>query len=170
MDKIKDQANKVSQLVFASDTGAAYQKTFSITWEILRETGVLVWLVLCLGFVAGEWFWRNSIALGRNARSWYVSFSEKDKSPEEQSFSATGKAILEAGQSGATYLLTKAREQLGIKAPETPVAPSAAPPASASQQQTPAPAPAAPSAKAAPAKAASDAPASDTSEDEIEDV
>lgn len=147
MDKIKEQANKVSQLVFASETGAAYQKTLALTWAILRETGILLWLVVCLVFVGSDWFWHNSIRLGRNARSWYTGLSEKPQS-SEQSFTATGQSILEVGKSGAAYLLTQARQQLGLPQP-APVSPAASVP-------TP---PITPAATAAPTPAGPPAPA-----------
>jgi hypothetical protein len=136
MDKIKEQANKVSQLVFASETGAAYQKTLALTWAILRETGVLLWLVVCLVFVGSDWFWHNSIRLGRSARSWYTSFSQEPQS-SEQSFTATGQSLVEVGKSGAAYLLTQARQQLGLS--EQPAA--SVPPAAAVPPATPVPTP-----------------------------
>ncbi len=135
MDKIKDQASVVSQLVFAGETGEIYKKMLSRTWDILRETGILLWLVICLTFVGGEWFYRNSVSLGRNARTWYANLSTKSADTESPSMEATGAALLGSVKSGAAYLLSQARQQLGLPDPEptapvtqaTPVAPPSPP-------------------------------------------
>ncbi|TVP67818.1 MAG: hypothetical protein EA342_07635 [Leptolyngbya sp. LCM1.Bin17] len=139
MDKIKEQANQVSQLVFASDTGELYKKTFIRTWEILKETGILVWLVICLTFVGAEWFYRSSVGLGRNARVWYNGLGEKTEKSEAQSAASTGQAVLDTVQSGATYLLSQARKQLGLKDSEPlPTAPAPSQPAVDSSPPAPA--------------------------------
>lgn len=122
MDKIKDQASKVSQLLLAPETGATYTRTLTLTWAILRETGLLVWLAICLVFVGTDWFWNNSIQLGRKARVWYNGLSEKADETTSQPLGTTGQSLLEVGRSGANYLLTQARAQLGIKEPPASVA------------------------------------------------
>ncbi|MBE9156733.1 hypothetical protein IQ265_07815 [Nodosilinea sp. LEGE 06152] len=135
MDKIKEQANVVSQLLFSADTSEIYKKALARTWDILREVGILLWLVICLTFVGGEWFYRTAVGLGRSTRAWYVGLSEKDSTADAQPITSTGQALLDTVQSGTSYLLAQARQQLGIPAPE-PLAPVAAP--------APAPAPSAP--------------------------
>ncbi|MEB3269579.1 MAG: hypothetical protein VKJ09_13630 [Leptolyngbya sp.] len=163
MDKIKAQAGKVGQLVFAADTGSTYQKALVRTWEILRETALLVWLAICLVFVGGEWLWYTAIGLGSKARTWYEGLSQSNSS-EEKSFSEMGQSLLTAGENGAAFLLYQAKKQLGIDAePPTPKAPPAKP--------TPSPAPVAaepPAPKAAPAPPAA-APAADDA-DEVDDA
>ncbi|HEY9887509.1 MAG TPA: hypothetical protein V6D02_03860 [Candidatus Obscuribacterales bacterium] len=137
MEKIKTQANKVSELVFAADTGSTYQKTLTLTWNILRETGVLVWLVLCLVFVGGEWFWKNSVSLGRKARDWYNDL-QTPSTTEPKSVSAMGQSALTALGSGAETLLYNAKKQLGMEAvPPTPKA-VATPPVATSPPAAPA--------------------------------
>lgn len=133
MDRIKDQASKLSQLLLAPETGATYTRTLTLTWAILRETGLLVWLVICLAFVGTDWFWNNSIQLGRKARVWYNGLSEKADTTTSQPLGTTGQSLLEAGKSGANYLLAQARAQLGLKetpAPLASTATSAVPPVS----------------------------------------
>jgi hypothetical protein len=127
VEKIKTQAGKVSELIFAADTGATYQKTLILTWKILRETGLLLWLILCLVFVGGEWFWKTSIRLGHKTRNWY---EELQTPTVEESKSATemGQSALNALSSGAETLLYKAKKQLGIDA--EPPAPKPAKPVS----------------------------------------
>ncbi|HEY9879547.1 MAG TPA: hypothetical protein V6D29_13910 [Leptolyngbyaceae cyanobacterium] len=140
MDRIKDQSNRVSQLVFAPETGATYKKTLTLTWDILRETGLLVWLVICLVFVGTDWFWNNSIRLGRNARAWYDGLGEKSES-SEQSLAEKSQSLLEVGKSGAAYLLAQARQQLGMPQPQPDVAVTpAAPKVAAAPAPTPVPA------------------------------
>lgn len=138
MDKIKQQANTVSQLVFSPDTGQTYKKTLLLTWNILRETGILIWLVICLVFVGGEWFYRNSVQLGRSARNWYNNLGETEGKSEAEAATSTGEALLTSVQSGTAYLLSRARQQLGIPDPEpAPEAPTSAPPKPTAVATTP---------------------------------
>ncbi len=130
MDKIKQQANIVRQLLFAGDTAQIYQQTLTRTWDILRETSQLIWLVICLTFVGGEWFYRRSVQLGRDTRTWYNDLSSQPPSPGEgQSMETTGQALLDTVQSGTSYLLSQARKQLGLQEPPAPPATPGAPPA-----------------------------------------
>ncbi len=129
MDKIKDQATIVSQLLFANDTGDIYKRTLTRTWDILREVGILLWLVLCLTFVGGEWFYRTSVGLGRSTRAWYTELSQKDSSAEAQPITSTGQALFDTVKSSTSYLLARARQQLGLPEPPPPEPPVAATPA-----------------------------------------
>lgn len=147
MDKIKEQANVVSQLVFSGETGEIYKKMFGRTWDILRETGILLWLVVCLTFVGGEWFYRSSVSLGRSTRTWYTNFSTKSAETESPSMEATGEALLGTVKSSAAYLLGQARQQLGLPELEPP---TAAPTTPAPKAPAPAPAPPAPPTAPAP--------------------
>lgn len=127
MDTIKTQANKVSELVFSADTGATYRKTLVLTWNILRETGVLLWLVICLVFVGGEWFWKNSISLGRKTRDWYNDL-QTPSTEEPKSATAIGQSAWTTLSTSTETLLYKAKQQLGIDAePPAPKAPAPEP-------------------------------------------
>jgi hypothetical protein len=149
MDKIKAQTNKLGEILLAPETGAAYTKTLTLTWTILRETGILVWLVICLAFVGTDWFWNNSIDLGRKARVWYNGLSEKAEDTATQPLGTTGQSLLEVGKSGTAYLLAQARKQLGLK--EEVNGSVATPPKPAPVATAPTPAPvAAPTAVAEP--------------------
>lgn len=132
MDKIKNQSSKVSELLFAPETGATYKKTVVLTWDILRETGILLWLIICLVFVGGEWFWKNSIRLGKGTRSWYEGLKESGQE-ESKSASEMGQSVMAALGTGTANLLYQAKQQLGIEAeppaPPAPPAKPAAPPA-----------------------------------------
>lgn len=144
MDKIKAQAGKVGQLVFAGDTSSTYGKALTLTWDILRETALLVWLVVCLVFVGGEWFWHIAMGLGAKARTWYDGLSQTDNSSEEKSFTEMGQSLMTAGENGAAFLLYQAKKQLGIDAePPTPKTPPKKPAPAASVPAAPAPTPAA---------------------------
>jgi len=144
MDKIKDQVNIVSQLLFANDTGDIYKKTLTRTWDILREVGILLWLVLCLTFVGGEWFYRTSVGLGRSTRAWYTELSQKDSSVEAQPITSTGQALFDTVKSSTSYLLAQARQQLGLPEPPPPDPVAATPAPKPVAPVAPPPAPVAP--------------------------
>ncbi len=120
MDRLKAQAAKLVQLLLAADTFAAYQKALQITWEIIKETALLIWLVICLVLVLGDWFWKTATQLGQSTRSWFTNMQEVSS---DQVATETGKALLTAGSSTINFTLNKAREQLGLPIPEEPPAP-----------------------------------------------
>lgn len=109
--QISAQASKLWQIVSAPSTAEIYQQALAVTVTILRETANLVWLVFCLVLVAFDWFWNNSIALGRKARAWVNRFDSADNS---QKASQMGQEIMVAGRSSLDYLIAQAREQLGL--------------------------------------------------------
>ncbi|MGD1941433.1 MAG: hypothetical protein ACFB0G_08960 [Leptolyngbyaceae cyanobacterium] len=148
MEKIKGQASRVSELVFAADTATTYQKAIVLTLKILRETAVLLWLAVCLVFVGGEWFWKNSISLGRKGRDWYNDLQAPSADEEPKSATAIGQSALTALGTSTETLLYKAKQQLGIDA-QPPAPKPVAPTTSAPKPATPAPPPA-PQATAAP--------------------
>ena len=138
MEKIKIQANKVGELVFSADTGVTYKKAFVLTWNILRETGLLLWLVICFVFVGGEWFWKTSLDLGRKTRVWYEGL-QTSTTEEPKSATAMGQSALTALGSSTETLLYKAKKQLGMEA--EPPAPKPAKPLATAPSSEPTPPP-----------------------------
>lgn len=119
MNKLKTQANKLWQLIFDPSTAATYQQTLGTTWAILRETGLLIWLVVCLVLVLGDWFWQASYATGQNTRTWVNNMQTSAQEPIADASSGdvlgkTGKSLLSAGRSSLAATLAAAKEQLGI--------------------------------------------------------
>jgi len=135
VDKIKTQAGKVGDIIFDAETGATYKKTVTLTWAILRETGVLLWLVVCLLFVGAEWFWQKSITLGQSTRGWYEGLNEpRDEAPKSPT--EMGQSALSALGTGTATLLYQAKKQLGIEA-QTPAAQPPPPPVKAAPAPEP---------------------------------
>lgn len=121
-NQVQTQAAKVWQTITDPSTAATYQKTANVTWVILKETGLLIWLVICLGLVGGEWIWKTGYRTGWNVRGWINSL---DKSNTENLLNETGKSFLEVSKSAAAAAIATAKEQLGIESkPEPPLVPS----------------------------------------------
>ncbi len=131
MDKIKAQADKLWRLIANPATGETFQKTITLTWSLLKETGLLLWLVLCLGLVLGDWFWKYSYQAGQRARIWVndlqtpkpseAAVEVPDASPNtSKMLSTTGKSLLAAGQASIKAVLNTAKGQLGIEIPPEP--------------------------------------------------
>lgn len=110
MDRIKAQANKLRTLLLEPQTYAAYKNVVVTTWAIAWETALLIWLSLCLFLVVFEWFWHNSLAMGRNSRQW---FDQLDSSSENVA-AETGKALLSAGRNSLDFTIATAKQQLGL--------------------------------------------------------
>jgi hypothetical protein len=125
------QIAKLRQIITAQETLSSYQQVVAVTWTILKETAVLLWLVLCLVLVAADWFWTNSLQTGRKARAWVNSF-DLEQTDSNQMASQMGQTIVTAGKASLDYAIAQAREQLGlptkpeaaVPAPVKPIAPS----------------------------------------------
>ncbi|PZV14955.1 MAG: hypothetical protein DCF22_07895 [Leptolyngbya sp.] len=125
MDRIKTQANRLWQLISNPSTAATYQQTLGTTWAILKETGLLLWLVVCLVFVLGDWFWQASYATGQKTRIWIdnLQASTQEATTETSGsdlLNKTGQSLLSVGQTSFAAALAAAKGQLGIEA--TPAA------------------------------------------------
>ncbi len=135
--QIQTQASKLWTTVTSPDTTATYQKTATVTWAILKETGYLLWLTVCLVLVVGEWIWKTGYRTGWHVRSWINNMSNQEASAD-QMLSDTGKSLLEVGKSTAAAAIAAAKEQLGIEnKPEPPLVMSPPP----APKATPAPEP-----------------------------
>ena len=132
-NQIQTQSAKVWETIAAPETGATFQKTGSLTWTILKETGYLVWLVFCLTLVAGEWIWKTGYRTGYGLREWLNNF---ERPSPDRLLSATGQSLLGVGKNGFTAVLSTAKNQLGIEA-EPIVEESALTPAIASPPTPP---------------------------------
>lgn len=118
--QISSQANKVWQIVTAPDTAVTYQQALSLTWTIVKEAALLVWLVLCLVLVVFDWFWTNSIYAGRRARLWIESFDQQDTN---QMATEAGKALVTTSRNSLAFAISQARERLGLPEKQEPTLP-----------------------------------------------
>lgn len=147
MDRIRTQANKLGSLLADSETRQIYGRTLQLTWQILRETALLLWLVVCLLLVGLNWGWNASIQAGRGFRAWTSDLKPSEESDPLSSanLSDVGQNLLSAGAAGANFLVRQAREQVGLPQPPEPepaaIAPApkpSAPPAPAAAAPSPA--------------------------------
>jgi len=115
MHRIKTQADQLWALLLEPQTYATYKNVVVITWAIAREAALLGWLTLCLFLVGFEWFWHNSLAVGRNTRNWFNQLEDSS----EQVASETGKALLAAGRNSLDFTIATAKQQLGLS-PDSP--------------------------------------------------
>lgn len=125
---VSAQASKLWQLLTAPSTASAYQQAFGVTKTILQETAQLLWLLFCLILVAGDWFWRKSIAAGQYTRSWVNDLLEpKDRAATPtQTASQVWENFLASSKTLSTSLLTTAKQQLDLptETPSTPATPT----------------------------------------------
>jgi hypothetical protein len=119
MDRIQVQFTKLTQLLFDPKTIESYQTVLVLTWNILKEAALLLWLVICSVFVLAAWIGDNAIHTGRNVRAWVSQQSHSEADSSEKA-AAVGQALLDVSQTGANYLLNQARVQLGLEKLEPP--------------------------------------------------
>lgn len=114
MDQIQAQASKLWDLLFAPETAKIYQKTLALTWDILRESARLIWLVICFVFVFGAWASETVLQTSYGLRNWVEAQTSDSGST---SLPAMSKSLLASSQNGAAHLLDHARSQLGMQQP-----------------------------------------------------
>jgi hypothetical protein len=112
---IFSQAEELRKVVLQRDTIVSFQQSTGLLFTVIRETALLLWLVLCFGVVAFTWLSEKAIALGKSVKTGFDDFQEnsREQAPAEI-LSNTGKSVLLTSQSAANYLITYARKQVGI--------------------------------------------------------
>ena len=165
---LEAQAKTWVETISSEETIAAYQKVLQslitavqalwdailVSWTILKETGKLVWLFICLGLVAFDWLIDGVKKLFEKIKGLSEQTSNVDN---ENYFADISKVLLEAGKTSAVQAVSQAREQLGMPKAERPTAatpPVAAKPAAPAP--SPAPSPAAKTTSDAPKATAAD--------------
>lgn len=126
-NRIQAQATKLWQTIAAPETATTYRNLVSVTWTIVQEAAYLFWLVLCLGLVFVDWFWRLGYRSGSDLRSWVNNMEEPDPN---RMLSSTGESLATVGKTGVVKALNAAKAQLGIEVTEPIPAPSPIRPAS----------------------------------------
>ncbi|MGI0485107.1 hypothetical protein ACN4EK_06695 [Pantanalinema rosaneae CENA516] len=138
-NRIQAQATKLWQTIAAPETATSYRNVLSVTWTIVQEAAYLFWLVLCLGLVFVDWFWRLGYRSGSDLRNWMSNLEEPDPN---RMLSTTGESLATVGKTGMIKVLNTAKAQLGMEVtepPPAPVRPASAPVASISQPTPPEP-------------------------------
>ncbi len=108
---IADQARKLGDLLFNPETSTTYKNAALLTWEILKESARLVWLLFCVLLICVDWLWKNSFQVGQSTRSWYDTIED----PKSDHFlPAAGKILSEVSQNLTSSIFSQAREQLGL--------------------------------------------------------
>jgi len=127
---VKEQATKVWQTITAPETAETYKKTGALTWGILKDTGYLLWLVLCLGLVV----WKTGYKTGWDVREWVNNL---DKTKPELPTADSGKSVLESLKTTMGNTLAAARNQLGIAETDMPELPKVETPVVTAAQPEP---------------------------------
>jgi hypothetical protein len=117
-NQISSQASKVWKTVSDPATVDTYKQAGNLTLAILRETGILLWLIICLGLVAFDWFWANSIAAGQRTRTWVNNLGAQGT--QGMAVEAR-KTIVSVSKTGLASAIAQAREQLGLPEKQQPV-------------------------------------------------
>jgi hypothetical protein len=112
-----DQVNVWWKTVSDKDSLGTFQKTILFIWNILRETGRLLWLVLCLGLVLITWIWTSSKTSSQKFQAWYESIPEPKS---EHVWAEASQFLASASRSTAANVMVQAREQLGLPAQQAP--------------------------------------------------
>ena len=130
--KIQAQATKFWQSVVSADTIGAYAKAIDVTWTIIKEAAILIWLIICLVLVIFDWGYDVSTKAGQNTRAWWDGMSKTDSNDIA---AETGKQLLAASKASLTSTISQARGQLGL--PNKPKATPAIAPTTEHTQSSP---------------------------------
>lgn len=137
--RISLQVRHLWQALSSPQTRQSYRAAAAVTWRILRETGLLLWLLVCLVLVTFDWGIPAAIAAGRTSRS---AVAQLGNLQTETLAADTKQALLTAGKAGLANTLVQARSQLGVASlpesatPAATVSPATAPTAVAESPAT----------------------------------
>ncbi|MGB3496165.1 MAG: hypothetical protein WBA57_25785 [Elainellaceae cyanobacterium] len=109
--KIRSQATQFWTVLASSETLDTYQKAADLTWQIIKEGALLIWLVLCLVLVGLDLGAEKAIATGRSTRTWLNSIQENDSN---QLATDTKQKLITAGKTRMTTAIAQARQQIGL--------------------------------------------------------
>jgi hypothetical protein len=112
---ISSQVEKLRQVILQRDTIDSFQQSLGLLFTVLKETTLLLWLVLCFSIVALTWLGEKAIALGRSLKTGLIELQENSRgqAPAEI-LSSTSRSVLLSSQSVANYLVTQAKQQVGL--------------------------------------------------------
>lgn len=119
--KIRSQASRFWSVLASASTLTAYKNAIDVTFTILKEGIVLIWLVLCLVLVFFDWGAEKSTLAGQRARSWFDNLQNADST---QIASNAKQTLLSASKASVVNTIAQARQQLGL--PEKEAAPESA--------------------------------------------
>ncbi len=111
---VQTQASKIWQTLTAPETAATYAKAVTLTWTLLKDIGYIIWLVLCLGLVAGEWIWKTGYKTGWEVRDW-VNNLDRPKVDTAGISSESSATLVESLKEGLSNALIAAKTQLGME-------------------------------------------------------
>ena len=121
--KIQAQAAKFWQAVVSVETINAYKKALDVTWTIIKEAAVLLWLVVCLVLVIFDWGYDVATNAGRKTRTWWDGLSKVDSN---EIATETGKQLMAVSKASLYSTISQARSQLGLPTKPEPTEPSPA--------------------------------------------
>lgn len=79
MDKLKQKFSTVIALLFSSETRQTYGRAIALTWDILRETTLLLWLLFCSVFLVFFWGANYIQQANQNIKTWYADLDESQR-------------------------------------------------------------------------------------------
>lgn len=116
--KIQAQAAKFWQSVVSVETVSAYTKAIDVTWTIIKEAAILVWLIVCLVLVIFDWGYDVATSAGKSTRNWWDGLSKVENNDIA---AETGKQLVAASKASLSSTISQARSQLGL--PDKPQQP-----------------------------------------------
>jgi hypothetical protein len=101
-------------LVSTKETWDSFKQFFILVWQIIKETGILVYLFILGGLVSIGWVVDRSTELTETVKSLQT---QANKTEEGNLLSEAGKSLWVATKKGAENALATARTTLNIEAP-----------------------------------------------------
>ena len=118
MNRLKQQFSRVSELLFNPETRNTYSKALSLTGTLLKEIFTLLWMIFCLVFLIFFWAGQYVRQITYNTKVWYQN---QENQHSENRFADFSKSLLDVGSSSSRYVITQAKQQLGIQSDPKPI-------------------------------------------------
>lgn len=100
--------NQLKQIFLNNDTAETFSKSFHLLFVLIKESMILLWLLLCWSIVALSWVSDRAKEIYQGVLDWWNTLHAAEQ------YSSKADIAAETVQNGIQKLVAKAKKQVGL--------------------------------------------------------
>jgi hypothetical protein len=100
--------NQLKQIFLNNDTAETFSKSFHLLFVLIKESMILIWLLLCWSIVALSWISDRAKQIYQGVLGWWNTLHAAEQ------YSSKVDIATETVQNGIQKLVAKAKKQVGL--------------------------------------------------------
>jgi hypothetical protein len=100
--------NQLKQIFLNNDTAETFSKSFHLLFVLIKESMILIWLLLCWSIVALSWVSDRTKQIYQGVLGWWNTLHAAEQ------YSSKVDIATETVQNGIQKLVAKAKKQVGL--------------------------------------------------------